>query len=257
MAAYIDQIGRKLSIPQPPSRVISLVPSITEMLFDFGLGERLIGRTKFCIHPKEIEQVPKLGGTKNPRIADILALKPDLIVANQEENREEDIDALAVEVPVYVSQVNTLESSVDLVKDLGEILQSEKASEIFQQLQVFYKSGFQTSKPRVAYLIWNDPIMTVGGDTFIHSMLKWGGYENAFAQTKRYPQLTPNELIEADLDCLFLSSEPFPFKDQHLEEFRIMLPNVKVVKVDGEAFSWYGTRPLKKVTYFKELRASL
>ncbi len=235
-------------------KVISLVPSITETLFDLGLtSDEIIGRTKFCIHPEElVKNIEIIGGTKNLNLEKIKALKPDLIIANKEENVKEQVEELMRDFKVLVTNVETLEDNYYLIKQLGHLFgKQEKA----QLLNLKTYEAFDIPKPekslKVAYLIWKDPYMTVGGDTFISRILEELGFENLFKTQKRYPEVQLEELKEADL--IFLSSEPFPFKEKHMAEIQNICVDQKIMIVDGEAFSWYGSHLAKCGEYYREL----
>ena len=238
-------------------RVISLVPSITETLFDLGLtSDKIIGRTKFCIHPKElVKDVEIIGGTKNLTIEKIKALKPDLIIANKEENVKEQVEELMKD-KVLVTNVETLEDNYYLIKQLGHLFGKEEKAQYFN---IKTYEAFDIPKPenrvRVAYLIWKDPYMTVGGDTFISRILEELGFENLFKDQKRYPEIQLEDLKAADL--IFLSSEPFPFKEKHMMEIQKICINQKIMIVDGEAFSWYGSHLAKCGEYYRELLNNL
>lgn len=235
-------------------KIVSLVPSITEALFDLGLTEHeVVGRTKFCIHPAEkVKNVPVIGGTKNINIDKIKALQPDLILANKEENVKEQVEALMDDFKVTVTNVENIEDNYYLLKNLGQLLHKEDLAQLFN-LKIYdvLNQAKTKSKIKTAYLIWKNPYMTVGSDTFIHKILAEIGFENVFEDRKRYPEITTEDLAGADL--IMLSSEPFPFKEKHLEELQSFYPNKKIMIVDGEAFSWYGTHIAKCGEYFKEL----
>lgn len=235
-------------------KIISLVPSITETLFDLGLSEaEIIGRTKFCIHPENrVKNIAVIGGTKNLNIEKIKALKPDLIVANKEENRKEDVEELQKYFKVLVTNISTLEDNYYLLKNLGNILNRQETAQKFNiKIYEVFQNFSDLPKKKCAYLIWQNPYMTVGSDTFIHDILDKVGFENIFKHHKRYPEITVEELKAAEF--IFLSTEPFPFKQTHVEELQKQLPDSKVLLVDGEAFSWYGTRLAKCENYFKGL----
>lgn len=235
-------------------KVVSLVPSITEALFDLGLTEHeVVGRTKFCIHPAEkVKHVAVIGGTKNINIDKIRALQPDLILANKEENIKEQVEALMDDFKVIVTNVETLEDNYYLLKNLGKLLNKEDLAQAFNlKIYEVLNQAVSSSRLKAAYLIWNNPYMTVGSDTFIHKILAEIGFENLFKDRKRYPEITTEDLAGADL--IMLSSEPFPFKEKHIEELRKVYPDKKIMIVDGEAFSWYGTHIAKCGDYFKEL----
>ncbi|MDP9956352.1 ABC-type Fe3+-hydroxamate transport system substrate-binding protein [Epilithonimonas hungarica] len=235
-------------------RVISLVPSITETLFDLGLStDEIVGRTKFCIHPENlVDKVELIGGTKNLNIDKIKSLKPDLIIANKEENIKEQVEELMKDLKVLVTNIETLEDNYYLIKQLGHIFGKEEKAQFFN-LRTY--EAFDIPKPekrlKVAYLIWKNPYMTIGGDTFISRILEELGFENLFNKLKRYPEVQLEDLKEADL--IFLSSEPFPFKEKHIEELKEVCLNQKIRIVDGEAFSWYGTHLAKCGEYYREL----
>ncbi|MGD1320190.1 ABC transporter substrate-binding protein [Chryseobacterium sp. 2R14A] len=235
-------------------RVVSLVPSITEALFDLGLTENeIIGRTKFCIHPSEkVKKTEIIGGTKTLNLEKIKSLKPDLILANKEENVKEQVEDLMNDFKVIVSNTETIEDNYYLLKNLGLLFNKEEKAQAFN-LKI-YEILNQTqinSTVKVAYLIWNKPYMTVGSDTFIHHVLSEIGFENIFKHQTRYPEITAEDLAEAD--AIMLSSEPFPFREKHIAELKAIYPDKKIMIVDGEAFSWYGTHIAKCENYFKEL----
>ena len=239
-------------------RIISVVPSLTEILFDFGLDhQHIVGRTKFCIHPKDkIQFVPIIGGTKNLDIEKIIHLKPDLILANKEENQKDQILHLQKHCKVITTNIGNLEDNYYLLKTIGELL--DKRS-IAQQFNLKIQEQFNFQKPnqtlKVAYLIWKSPYMTVGGDTFINDVLKELNLENIFKDQKRYPMVELQDLEKADV--ILLSSEPFPFKEKHILEIQDVFPNKKILLVDGEAFSWYGTRIAKIGNYYQNLLQSI
>ncbi|MFC0345443.1 ABC transporter substrate-binding protein [Epilithonimonas hispanica] len=235
-------------------KVVSLVPSITETLFDLGLTtDEIIGRTKFCVHPKEVaDKVEIIGGTKNLNIEKIKSLKPDLIIANKEENIKEQVEELMKDFKVLLTNIETLEDNYYLIKQLGHIFNKEEKAQFFN-LKTY--EAFDIQKPekklKVAYLIWKNPYMTIGGDTFISRILEELGFENLFKNEKRYPEVQLEDLKEADL--IFLSSEPFPFKEKHIEEIQEVCKNPKIMIVDGEAFSWYGSHLAKCGNYYRDL----
>lgn len=252
LSRYQDQMGRKLEFKQTPKKVVSLVPSITEFLFDLDLVP--LGVTKFCVHPDDARKRSEvIGGTKNPKIDRILSLQPDLIIANKEENRQEDIEALSEHCPVYVSDVPTVESALEMMLALGEILErSPKSQVICDKIQSNWDQIPQNKEKTVVYLIWKDPYMTAGNDTYIHDVIHRLSWKNAIT-SPRYPQISLEELEAIRPDLVLLSSEPFPFKEKHIAELSEMLPQSKVILVDGEAFSWYGSRMLPAVEYFSKL----
>lgn len=250
---YLDQLMRRISLVNPPQRIISLVPSQTELLIDLGLEEKIVGVTKFCVHPKGLRKRKTIvGGTKNYRMDVIDSLQPDLIIGNKEENEQSGIEKLMEMYPVWMSDIYTLEDSFDMIGRLGKMLGAEdKAEEINKQLNTDLVSPLPR-KGTAVYLIWNDPIMVAGTDTFINEMLNFAGFENII-QSQRYPQLTREELFDLNPDYLLLSSEPFPFSEAHIRNFQSLVPMAKIRLVDGEIFSWYGSRLRKAKVYCESL----
>lgn len=250
---FTDQLHRTIFLPQPPERIISLVPSQTELLVDLGLEEQIVGVTKFCIHPKHLRKSKTIvGGTKNYRFEVIDSLKPDLIIGNKEENDREGIEKLAEKYPVWMSYIFSLDDNYEMICQVGRITQRESQSqEIIRKI----KTSFEKPIPRkgtCVYLIWNDPIMVAGQDTFINVMLGKAGFENLIDKP-RYPVLEKEDLQRLNPDFLLLSSEPFTFKEKHLDFFRELFPNSHIELVDGELFSWYGSRLINSVEYFQRL----
>jgi ABC-type Fe3+-hydroxamate transport system substrate-binding protein len=251
-----DQIGKTLLLTQPPQRIVSLVPSITELLFHLGLGDRVVGITKFCIHPAAwFGTKERIGGTKNVNLEKVLALKPDLIIANKEENVKEQVEALAETIPVYTSDINNLEAALQMIAAIGKLTHKAKqAQSIIDKIEKKFDSltKLPISK-KVIYLIWRNPYITIGGDTFIHDMFSKIGLVNCYEKEKRYPTITTDALKKKQPDLIFLSSEPYPFKEKHIAELQRLLPTVKIILVDGELFSWYGSKLITSPQYFKKL----
>ena len=243
-----------------PKRIISVVPSQTELLFDLGLDEEVIGITKFCIHPELwFRSKTRVGGTKQLKIDLIRELKPDLVIANKEENVREQVEAISKFCPVWVTDVDTFEQAKAMIADIGQLTgRNDEAKQVLQHIDVeFKKLPPVTTYTTAAYLIWKDPLMTVGNDTFIHSMMKLAGFENVFGNLERYPETSIEELRKRKPEYILLSSEPFPFKEKHVEELQGILPDSKILLVDGEIFSWYGSRLLKAPRYLTSLSLSL
>lgn len=257
---YTDQINRKININFPPQRIISLVPSQTELLFELGLEENIIGITKFCDHPSHLKETKKIiGGTKNFDIEKIISLQPDLIIANKEENELLQIESLSKHFPVWVSDIKTFDDALEMIKMIGEITSTvEKAHNIVQAIND-QKEKIPDNRPGITciYLIWKDPFMTIGGDTFINEMLAIAGFENLYSSYLRYPEITIKEIAEKNPQALLLSSEPYPFKEQHITELKNLLPNAHFKLVDGEMFSWYGSRMQLAFDYFIKLYYSI
>ncbi|HZY38055.1 MAG TPA: cobalamin-binding protein [Mucilaginibacter sp.] len=255
MFIYQDQLNREIVLPSTPKRIVSIVPSQTELLFDLGLTEKIVGVTKFCIHPEgKVKQVTKVGGTKQLDIEKIKSLQPDLIIANKEENERSQVEELMNICPVWISDISDLTGAIDMIERVGEMVRKtsvakELAAEIARK---FANLSIRPSGKRVAYFIWRKPYMVVGKGTFIDSMLQKCGLINAF-EPERYPEINPEALLEANPDVIFLSSEPYPFKEKHTNELKAIVPNAKIKLVDGELFSWYGSRLSHAPEYFEQL----
>ena len=239
-----------------PKRIVSLVPSQTELLFDLGLEAETVGITKFCVHPKSwFKTKEKVGGTKTVNIDKIHRLQADLIIANKEENVKEQIEVLANDYPVWLTDVNSLENALQMISDIGQLTgKNETALSLVNTISTAFKALPQINHPiKTAYLIWQKPYMTIGVDTFINDMLLQCGFENVFANKTRYPQININDLQTANCQLLLLSSEPYPFKQKHIDELSKQLPATKIMLADGEFFSWYGSRMLQSPVYFTQL----
>jgi iron complex transport system substrate-binding protein len=255
-----DQLNRTLTFQKPPERIISLVPSQTELLVDLGLKSKLVGITKFCVHPEELQKdVAVVGGTKTLHYDKVKALKPDIIICNKEENTAEIVEECGKIAPVWVSDIYTLEDSLEMILSLGEIFKvCEKTSAICERIvseAYNFSVSIQSSpKKKVAYLIWKKPYMAAGRNTFVNAMLKLNNFENILSEeNSRYPEIQLSTLKSADL--VLLSSEPFPFKESDVIELKKTL-QTEVLLVDGEYFSWYGSRLQNAFTYFKTLHSS-
>ncbi|MEQ8470883.1 MAG: helical backbone metal receptor [Marinoscillum sp.] len=244
MKTYLDQMGRKVELTQPPHRVVSLVPSITELLIDMGVN--VVGRTKFCIHPKsKVQDIPVIGGTKNFRFEEIRALEPDLIIGNKEENYQEGIQTLEKEFPVWMSDINSLTDAEHMIKLLGNLFgDPDKAQHFISRLKLRLDGLKGAYGGRALYLIWKGPWMAAGTQTYINDFMGHLGYKNVITED-RYPELpTPKKFQILNPQHVLLSSEPFPFKKEHADEIRSFLPNANIRLINGEIFSWYGTRLL-------------
>ena len=259
---FKDQLNRTLSFSSYPKRIISLVPSQTELLFHIGLDKEVVGVTKFCIYPSDWKTRKTIvGGTKNIKMDLIKELNPDLIIANKEENDENSLRKLMPIFPVWISDIKRLEDAFQMILSLGRITNSESTSftwteKIKKQFKIL--SLLPKQPRRVAYLIWNNPLMSVNQDTFIHSLLELNQWDNCFKdKLNRYPEITEEELVDSNPEMVFLSSEPFPFKDKHIDRFKQLLPESRVVLVNGEYFSWYGSRLVDSPAYFSSLHKSL
>lgn len=238
-----------------PQRIVSLVPSQTEFLFHVGLSDRLVGITNFCIHPES--DAFRVGGTKNFSIEKINQLKPDLIIGNKEENYRQGIEELQKMYPVWMSDVNTLPQACSMMQELGLLCGKEaEAEHTVQQIEQKFaeyevSTGYHSAS--CAYFIWRKPYMVAATHTFIDDMLQRLGCTNVFAQQQRYPEIELKTLAELKPDFIFLSSEPYRFTKNHYDEFLQFCPQSKVMLVDGEMFSWYGSTLLKTPDYFAAL----
>ena len=243
------------------SRIISLVPSLTELLFYLGLETEVAGITRFCIHPQEwFKNKTRVGGTKNVNFKTIDRLSPDLIIANKEENVKEQIERLAGRYDVYVTDVNNLNDATNMIIDIGKLTgRTEKAIALALQVKRNFEKLETISslkrKTRAAYFIWRDPFMVAGGGTFINDMMNYCGLENVFSNLSRYPAINLQEIKDRNCELILLSSEPYPFKEKHKEEINQQLPAIPILLTDGEMFSWYGSRLLKAAGYFENLLA--
>lgn len=255
MPVLIDQIGRTVVLHQPARRIVSLVPSQTEVLYHLGLDAEVVGITKFCVHPLDWWRTKqRIGGTKDIHISRIQDLQPDLVIANKEENVQEQVAALWNDVPVYVSDVANLPEALGMIRDIGVLTGKAAAAQIIcNSITTAFDFLKKPTAIKVAYLIWREPYMTVGSDTFIHQMLAAAGFENVFAAHTRYPAITVSDLQASGCDLVLLSSEPYPFKEKHLSELSGLLPGVPSLLVDGEMFSWFGTRLQYAPAYFQEV----
>jgi ABC-type Fe3+-hydroxamate transport system substrate-binding protein len=234
-----------------PKRIISLVPSITELLYYLGLESEVLGITKFCVHPEEwLKQKIIIGGTKNLNLKKIEGLSPDLIIANKEENVQDQIELLSKTFNVYLTDINTYDDALQLILDIGELTSTGELANTIHSNTISAFEGFQSinSIGSCLYLIWNEPMMAAGKNTYIDAMLTKVGFDNII-QLTRYPEMSQEIIEKLKPDYILLSSEPYPFNEKHLEQFSNIFPNAKIRLVDGEMFSWYGSRIQKLPEY--------
>ena len=254
-----DQTNSTVQIPETPLRIISLVPSQTELLHYLGLEKEVVGITKFCVHPAEwFKNKTRVGGTKQYHFDRIEALHPNLIIANKEENDKDQILELAQKYPVWVSDVKNLVDACQMIESVGAITRTgEQAGKLAEKIKTNFSqlNLVAAGRPRlrVLYLIWQKPYMTVGGDTFINDMIERAGWKNCYADQNRYPVVTETELKKLKPDLILLSSEPFPFKEKHITTIASLCPTAVIKLVDGEYFSWYGSRLLQTSEYLRNL----
>ncbi len=246
-----------------PKRIISLVPSQTELLHYLGLEEETIAITKFCVHPEEwFKNKTRIGGTKTLHLDKIISLKPDLIIANKEENVKEQVEQLAEKFPVWVTDVNNLTDAYTMIIDIGLLTGRKNAAEeligcIKNKFELVFQIVNANNRISAVYLIWKNPFMTIGGDTFISSMLEKAGLMNVYCNQTRYPEIALSELKNTDCELILLSSEPYPFKQKDIDELQKELPGKKIMLVDGEMFSWYGSRLLQASEYYTWLQKNV
>lgn len=254
MISVTDQTGTQVSLPHPPRRIVSLVPSQTELLYDLGLDEEVVGITKFCVHPESwFRTKTRIGGTKKVLVDRVKGLVPDLVIANKEENTREDVEAIRAFCPVWTSDIATIDDALAMIRGISSLCRLEVEggrleAEIRQSLASIHNLNL-----KAAYLIWKDPYMAAGGDTFIHHMMAAAGIRNVFAEKLRYPEVSVEQIRASEADIVLLSSEPYPFKDKHIETLSNLLPEQKILLVDGEVFSWYGSRIRHFASYIRDL----
>jgi len=258
MPVFYDQLGRSVNLPSVPKRILSLVPSQTELLFKLGLDSEIVGITKFCLHPHEkVRSKLHIGGTKQLNIPLIKEIAPDLIIANKEENDKGQVEDLMALCPVWVSDIYDLSSALQMIIGVGEIVSRVNESKLLIDLiEESFAKLHRIDDLQVAYLIWRKPYMAAGQGTFINAMLNLCGFKNVI-QHERYPVISSDDIVKAKPDILFLSSEPYPFVVKHIAEFQTMLPFAEILLVDGEMFSWYGSRLLHAPAYFNSVIQSL
>jgi ABC-type Fe3+-hydroxamate transport system substrate-binding protein len=255
---FTDQMGNRVVVSFPPKRIVSLVPSQTELLAYLGLAERVVGITKFCVHPAGWRTSKTvIGGTKKFDIRKICSLKPDLVIGNKEENYEEGINRLKKEFPVWMSDVIALDDARSMIQGIGSVTgcESESAA-LIRQINHSFQSIKKSRPYSVIYLIWKNPWMAAGRNTFIHTMLEVAGFQNAVSKN-RYPQLSNDDLRQLHPEVILLSSEPYPFSEKHIMALQPIVPRAKILLVDGEIFSWYGSRLLKFPEYLSRLTLQL
>lgn len=253
---FTDGLNRQVQAPDAPQRIVSLVPSQTELLYDLGLEEEVVGITKFCVHPDSwFRSKTRIGGTKQVHPDRVAALRPDLILANKEENVKEQIEALEAIAPVWVSDIHTLPDALHMIREVGELCgKAEKAQALAAQIDADFNAlSVPGARLSVAYGIWRDPWMWAGGDTFISDIIGRMGWKNALEAVSRYPEISLETLRDYQPGLVLLSSEPYPFREKHIAEIKAVLPQATVLLVDGEMFSWYGSRLAHAATYLQSL----
>ncbi len=255
MQAVTDMMGRCVTLKKSPQRIISLVPSQTELLYDFGLKGQIVGQTVFCIHPESaFKTATKVGGTKKVKYDVIDALQPDLIICNKEENTKEIVETLEAKYPVWVSDIKTLEDNNTMIQMLGELLSKiDEAALIVSEIKTAFNTLLPQPLQTCLYLIWKNPYIGVGTDTFIDALLPYAGFTNVLKDLTRYPELSNELITQLNPHTVLLSSEPFPFAEKHISELKALLPQAHIQLIDGEMFSWYGSRIRFAPGYFSKL----
>jgi ABC-type Fe3+-hydroxamate transport system substrate-binding protein len=251
--SFSDQLGQEIEVSFPPRRIVSLVPSQTELLADLGLQENVLGITKFCVRPSGwLANKTIIGGTKNFNTEVIDHLRPDLILGNKEENYKEGIEHLKRKYPVWMSDIVTLHDALSMIASVGELTDTNiKAQKIRKDILHGFANLKVQANQSVLYLIWRKPWIAAGPGTFIDTMLKTIGCKN-LVETPRYPELSADEIRQLNPDLIFFSTEPYPFREKHMSELKEFV-EAKMIIVDGEMFSWYGSRLLKAPEYFNQL----
>jgi len=254
-----DHLNRPINYSFPPKRIISLAPAITETLYHLSLEDEIVGRTRFCKYPEDkVNNALNVGGTKDIKLERIHSLKPDLIIAEKEENTKEIVETLEKHYPVFVFEVQSITDSLRMVNHLGELIgRQNKAKSLHDNIEKSFTQLPNAQQKRAAYMIWQRPYMVVGKNTYIQSLLSHMGFVNPFVQREgRYPAVTIDDLKHAKLDYLLLATEPFPFQEKHVKQFKEILPNVKTVIIDGEMF-WYGAKATNIAPYFQDFFTQL
>ncbi|MEC7984829.1 MAG: helical backbone metal receptor [Myxococcota bacterium] len=259
MYPITDATQYRISTPLPPKRIISLVPSISETVCHLASNRRLVGITRFCVHPKSaLKGIRKIGGTKNPDIQTIRELNPDLVLANAEENTKEIFDEIrAHRIPLHVGFPKSVDTALEDLRNVGTLLHEPKrAQEVYDNIQLLRAKRW---KPfRYVYLIWNKPLMAISSDCFISSLLaEIGGVNLIKATDTRYPNVSKEMLSHLPVDCVFLSSEPYPFKEKHRQLLcsSLHMPIERFQCIDGEFCSWHGVRMLPGLQYLQNWRS--
>ncbi len=240
-------------------KIVSLVPSLTELLIDLGLSDKLVGRTRFCIHPaNKVVQIPIIGGTKNPNIEKIISLEPDYILANKEENRQEVIEELQKHCNVHLTNIDTISEALAAITEIGKQLAvEEKAHQISREINLVLSQKPSFESLKTAYFIWRDPWMVAGSETYIHDVMREWNLENIFNKQFRYPEIDLAELQQSEPDLILLSSEPYPFKEKHIKEIKKYCPNANIELINGEWFSWYGSGMIQSFKSLTQWRNGL
>lgn len=252
-----DQMQRTIQLEKTPRRIVSLVPSQTELLVDLGLEEQLVGITKFCVHPSRLRTTKtRVGGTKTIHWDKLRALHPDIIIANKEENTREIVEEAQKIAPVWVSDIVDIAGCLDMINRLGQLFgKPDPAQKIITNIEKqavnFSRKQKHKSSTTALYLIWKNPYMAAGKNTFINTLLQVNRLDNVVVSEDRYPEIQESDFESAQL--LLLATEPYPFQQKDVEELAQRYPDKKIILVNGEYFSWYGSRLQQAFDYFQTL----
>jgi len=258
MYQVTDQIGQTHYFNKPPQRVVSLVPSITYLLHRLDLDDVVLGITRFCKLPAHFKKSKTIiGGTKQVNFDKVKQLRPDLFIISKEENTKEIADALQSIAPVFVTDVYDCASNKALISSMGQIFDIPEKANLLQAQIDKAKSDLLAIRLqktyKTLYFIWQNPWMTVGGDTFINQMMQLSGFQNIYADQKRYPTVDLSSINSKNIDVILLSSEPFPFKEKHRNLLQKQFLHAKILLVEGEPFTWFGAYPDIGFRYLQNL----
>jgi len=249
MKTVVDALGREINVPQPVRRVVSLVPSLTDLCFELEAGDRVVGVSDVCSEPRgKLDGIPRVGGEKRPSLEAIRALRPDLVLANKEENRRQDVDRLRDSgIAVFVSHPRTVDEGAELCLALGGMLGTAPraralAAEIRRARAAARQRGLPAPVVAVVF-VWRDPFMTISGDTYGHDVLACIGGQNPFAgASQRYPKVTLEAVARQRPRLILLPDEPYAFSEQDAEQVRGAIPGATVVRCPGRPLFWHGPR---------------
>jgi ABC-type Fe3+-hydroxamate transport system substrate-binding protein len=262
----VDAAGTRHAPARGAARIVSLVPSITELVCELGLADRLVGRTGFCVHPRDIvKRIPKVGGTKDVDLDQVRSLAPTHVILNMDENRKEDADALAKFVPhLVVTHPLAPVDNLALYRLIGGVFGREGEAEAlcskFEEAHAALLAAGSFRPQRVLYLIWKKPWMTVSRDTYVSRTLGLVDWHTVPERSgDRYPQIDLDDALLAGVEVALLSSEPFMFREKHVAELRgtAALQGKKLALIDGEMTSWYGSRAIRALGYLRCFREAL
>lgn len=255
MRLVTDQSGREVSVPRDPRRIVSLVPSQTELLCDLGVGGRVVAITRFCVHPaRQLQNTPSVGGPRDPSLERIALQTPDLIIGSKEENDRSSVECLSERYPVWLSNVRDLLGALAMIRAIGSLVAREAGAESLAEkiAERFEHLPRRRRALRTAYAVWWQPLIVAGADTLIDDLLSRLGLRNVFgASSQRYPRVSLAELAEARPELVLLPSEPYSFSATQLPTLRRACVGARLMFVDGEMFSWYGSRLLLAGEYLR------